>query len=85
VRKAGREADGFGLGYRVQSFGEKLPEKADDGDRRLFSGGPQDIAGDLRAFRELGVAQVDFGFGAGSADETLARMRRFRDEVMGQL
>jgi probable F420-dependent oxidoreductase len=85
VREAGRDAGGVGLGYRVQSFGEKLPEKADNGDRRLFSGGPKDIAGDLRAFRELGVAQVDFSFGAPSADEMLARMRHFRDEVMAQL
>jgi probable F420-dependent oxidoreductase len=85
VRDAGRDPGGFGLGYRVQTFGETLPQKADDGDRRLFSGNAEDIAGDLRAFRELGVAQVDFGFAAASADDTLARMRRFKDAVLTRL
>ncbi len=85
VREAGRDPGNFGLAYRVQTFGEKLPDKADDGERRLFSGGAQDIAADLRAFRDLGVAQVDFGFAAGTEEETLARMRRFREDVVARL
>ena len=85
VREAGRDPGNFGLAYRVQTFGEKLPDKADDGERRLFSGGAQDIAADLRAFRDLGVAQVDFGFAAGTEEDTLARMRRFREDVVARL
>jgi probable F420-dependent oxidoreductase len=85
VREAGRDLGAFGFGYRVQAFGESLPDKADDGERRLFSGSAEDIAGDLRSFRELGVRQVDFSYAAGSREDTLARMRRFRDGVVARL
>jgi probable F420-dependent oxidoreductase len=80
-----RDPQSIALGYRVQTFGESLPARADDGDRRLFSGTADDIAADLRAFQELGVAHIDFGFGAPSADEILGRMRGFREHVMTKL
>jgi probable F420-dependent oxidoreductase len=46
---AGRDPMSVGLAYRCSNFGEGVPMKASDGDRRLFSGGPAEIAGDLRA------------------------------------
>ncbi|MBV8577120.1 MAG: LLM class flavin-dependent oxidoreductase, partial [Acetobacteraceae bacterium] len=82
---AGRDSGDFGFSYRVQQFGEKIPDKADNGERRLFSGSAANLASDLRAFRDLGVAQVDFSFGAGSTDETLARMRQFQDGVVARI
>jgi hypothetical protein len=82
---AGRDPMSVGLAYRCSNFGEGVPMKASDGDRRLFSGGPAEIAGDLRDFRALGVAHVDFGFGGASADETLSAMQRFRNEVVERL
>ena len=85
VQAAGREPSDFGFAYRVQQFGETIPDKADNGERRLFSGSAADLASDLRAFRNLGVTQVDFSFGAGSTDETLVRMRHFQDGVVARI
>ena len=82
---AGRDPMSVGLAYRCSNFGEGVPMKASDGDRRLFSGGPAEIAGDLRDFRALGVTHVDFGFGGATADETLSAMQRFRNEVVERL
>ena len=57
----------------------------EQGERRLFSGAPADLAGDLRAFRDLGVTAVDFSFVAKTVDDTIAGMRRFRDDVVALL
>ena len=69
----------------MQRFGANVPANADDGERRLFSGGPAEIAGDLRAFRDLGVSAVDMSFIGDTVDRTLADMKRFRDEVAARL
>jgi len=85
VADAGRDPRQIAVAYRVQRYGANVPAKADDGERRLFSGGPADIAGDLRAFRELGVTAVDMSFIGDTVDRTLADMKRFRDEVAARL
>ena len=59
--------------------------RAGDGERRLFSGGPAEIAGDLRDLSAFGVTHVDFSFGGATADETLSAMQRFRNEVVERL
>ncbi|HUN47493.1 MAG TPA: TIGR03619 family F420-dependent LLM class oxidoreductase [Stellaceae bacterium] len=81
---AGRDPASIGLAYRVARLGADLPTKAGDGERRLFSGGPAEIAGDLRDFRDLGVTHVDFGFAGATAEEMLAALKRFRDEVLAR-
>ena len=55
---------------------------ADEGERRLFSRGPAEIAGDLR---DLGVAHVDFGFIGTAAEEMLDATKRFRDDVLSRV
>jgi probable F420-dependent oxidoreductase len=72
------------LAYRCSKHGAELPPKAGDGERRLFSGGPHDIAGDLRDFKTLGVEYVDFTFANATTAATLADMKRFRDEVLAR-
>jgi probable F420-dependent oxidoreductase len=83
--EAGRDPASIGLAYRVASYGASLPTKADDGERRLFSGSPADIAGDLRALGELGVGHVDFSFAGPTAGEMLDAMKRFRDDVISRV
>ncbi len=85
VAGAGRDPRQIAIGYRVQRHGPGVPTLTDDGERRLFSGGPTDIAGDLQAFRELGVGAVDLSFVGKTVDGTLADMKRFRDEVVARL
>jgi len=85
VAEAGRDPRSVTMAYRVQRYGSAVEPRTAEGDRRLFSGSPAEIAADLRALRELGVAAVDFGFGAATADATLDNMKRFRAEVTARL
>jgi probable F420-dependent oxidoreductase len=78
----GRDPKSIGLTYRVAGYGKALPAKAGDGERRLFSGGAGEIAGDLHDLAELGVSHIDFGFGGATAKEMLDAMKRFRDDVL---
>ena len=65
--------------------GPAIPEKADNGDRRLFSGGNDQLIGDLRAFKDLSVVAVDFSFDGANAAEVIANMRRFREDVLAKV
>ena len=65
--------------------GAAIPERADDGDRRLFSGDDAAIVGDLRAIRDLGVSDVDFSFDGTTADAVVANMKRFREDVLSKV
>ena len=83
--EAGRHPTSVALTYRVKRYGEAVPDKASDGERRLFSGSTADIAGDLRAFRALGVSAVDIDFETPDCEATIAEMRRFKKEVLSRL
>ena len=85
VREAGREPGAVALAYRITGWGKALPARADDGERRLFSGDIADIVADLRAFKEFGVGHVDFNFDGDTAEAMLANMRRFRDDVLAKV
>ena len=85
TREGGRDPSQVSLVYRVSAWGKSLPARADDGERRLFSGEAADIIGDLRSFRDLGVSHVDFGFTGNTADAMLAEMRRFREDVLAKV
>jgi probable F420-dependent oxidoreductase len=85
TREAGRDPSKVALAYRISSWGTSLPARADDGERRLFSGGTPDIVADLQAFRDFGVGHVDFNFDGATADAMIANMRRFRDDVLSKV
>ena len=85
VADAGRDPASVGLVYRVAKHGEDVPRKASDGERRLFSGSPADIAADLRDLSDLGVTDVDFAFPGATAEEMLDAMKQFRDNVVSRL
>ena len=82
---AGRDPASVGLSYRVKRYGEAVPAKASDGERRLFSGGTADLVADFRALRALGVGAIDIDFERPDADSSLAEMRRFHDEVIARI
>jgi probable F420-dependent oxidoreductase len=83
--EAGREPAGVALTYRVKRYGKAVPEKASDGERRLFSGSTEEIIADLRALRDLGVAAVDIDFERADPDDSIAEMRRFHEQVIDRL
>jgi len=85
TREAGRDPAKISLVYRVSSWGKSLPARADDGERRLFSGEAIDIIADLRGFRDFGVSHVDFSFAGATADAMITDMRRFREDVLAKV
>ncbi len=84
TQEAGRKPEDVALTYRVQRFGAQVPAKADNGERMLFSGGNADIIEDVRAMRGLGLAAIDINFAAASADDAIAAMRKFHEEVLAK-
>jgi len=85
AKEAGRDPATVGLVFRCSKHGEGVPLKAGDGERRLFSGGTADIAGDIRALRDVGVTSIDFSFGGTTAEAMLTEMKRFRDDVLARV
>jgi probable F420-dependent oxidoreductase len=83
--EAGRDAASIALTYRVKRYGEAVPSTASDGERRLFSGSADDIVGDFRALRDLGVSAIDIDFERPEADASLTEMRRFKETVLARI
>jgi alkanesulfonate monooxygenase SsuD/methylene tetrahydromethanopterin reductase-like flavin-dependent oxidoreductase (luciferase family) len=54
AEQAGREQGGVGVFYRVKQIGAVAPERASDGQRRLFSGTNDDCGGPARHGRGRG-------------------------------
>jgi probable F420-dependent oxidoreductase len=82
---AGRQRDAVALTYRVKRYGEALPPRASDGERRLFSGSDSDIIGDIHALREIGVSAIDFDFEQPEADAVIADMRAFKERILARV
>ena len=82
--EAGRDPNAVGVTYRIQKYGEGVPLKAGDGERRLFSGGIADVIGDLRDLQSLGVASLDVGTTATTSDGVIAQLKSFQDDVVAK-
>ena len=82
TEEAGRDPAQVALTYRIKRYGEAVPDRASDGERRLFSGGGAEIIADLRALRDLGVSAVDIDFERPDAEASIAEMRRFKETVL---
>ena len=48
---------------------------------RRFTGAPQQIADDIKAYEELGVSHISVGLQAGTLAETMDRLERFATVV----
>ena len=83
--EAGRDPASVALTYRIKRYGEAVPQRASDGERRLFSGSAVDLIGDFRELRDLGVSAVDIDFERPDPDDALAEMRRFRETVLARV
>ena len=82
---AGRKPDAVGLTYRVKRYGSDLPDRAGDGERRLFSGSDADIIGDIHALEDLGATAIDFDFERAKEETVIAEMRAFRERVLAKV
>jgi probable F420-dependent oxidoreductase len=82
---AGRPRDAVALTYRVKRYGAALPDRASDGERRLFSGSDAALIGDIHALADLGVSAIDFDFERPDADAVIAEIRAFRERVLARV
>jgi probable F420-dependent oxidoreductase len=85
AEEAGRDPTAVALTYRVKRYGEAVPDKASDGERRLFSGSITDIVADFRALQNLGVSAIDIDFERPDPEASLAEMRRFKETVLARI
>jgi probable F420-dependent oxidoreductase len=85
TEQAGRDPVLVGLSYRVSSQPDALPKGSVDGERKLFTGGAADYVGDIQALRDVGVTAFDFGFLGPDLEDTVGRMKRFRDDVVAKV
>jgi probable F420-dependent oxidoreductase len=76
----GRDFSALTISYKAPLYDAAVPDR--DGARRSFSGTPQEIAADIRAFARIGVHELIFDFRARSIPESLEALQRFAAQVM---
>jgi probable F420-dependent oxidoreductase len=81
AEEAGRDPETIDLAYSAGWYNERQAQTTDDGSRRIFTGSPEQIAGDIRAFRDNGVRHLMLGMQGSSLQESFERMERFATEV----
>ena len=81
AREAGRDPATLDLAYYSTWYDETKAQKASDGTRRAFTGTAQEIAGDLRRYRDLGVRHMMVNILGTTLDATLKRLDYFVEKV----
>lgn len=83
---AGRDPDSIGLALLVQSFFEWGEHKTQDGtSRRMFTGTSADMIEDAEALGAAGLQHACLRLGGSTLDDTIGRIQRFGDEVIGKV
>ena len=80
--QAKRDPKSIAITYWAPWYKETQTPLIDDGKRQLFTGTDDDVAGDIVAFRELGVSNLLFNFVRADLAQSLAAMERFVTEVL---
>jgi probable F420-dependent oxidoreductase len=76
----GRDPTRLHISYKAPLYDTNIPDR--DGTRRSFSGGAEDIAGDIRSFAAIGIHELIFDFRGQSTEDSIAALQRFAAEVM---
>lgn len=69
------------LAYNAGWYDDQTEMKGSDGQRRVFTGTPEQVASDIREFGRAGVRHLVFGFSSATASESMKRMERFATHV----
>jgi len=80
--RANRDPASIELAYWANWYKEGQSKKLDNGQRQLFTGSDADVAGDVAAFRSLGVRHLLFNFVRSTLSESLAATERFAAQVL---
>ena len=84
ARKVGRDPSELDFAYSANWYNDEEPQIV-DGERRVFTGSPAQIAGDIKAFEELGVRHIMLNLQSDTLDGSLSRMDRFAGNVKSLL
>jgi len=76
----GRDFSRLHISYKAPLYDTNIPDR--DGNRRSFSGAPEQIADDIHSFAKIGVHELIFDFRGQSQAESVERLQRFAAEVM---
>ena len=82
IFKDGQEIGILDLAFWAVWYGGDTPTMLENGERMVLTGNAQDIAGDIKAFEELGVRHILFNFLGASLQESLDNMEGFAADVM---
>ncbi len=80
TEEAGRDFSALAISYKAPLYDTSVPDR--DGSRRSFSGTPQEIAADIRAFAKIGVHELIFDFRGDSIARGIEGLQRFAAEVL---
>ncbi len=81
AERAGRRPTDVAITFRCPMEVRGTRQKAAAGDRPLFQGTADEVAGDVRRYAALGVSHFVFDPTHGEPAKVLANMERFADEV----
>ncbi len=76
TEEAGRDPKSLTVCYKAPVYDPQL-QRLPGGDRRPFSGSPDQTADDIAAYARLGVSELVFDFRSETVSESLERMERF--------
>lgn len=81
TEEAGRDPATIDLAYSAGWYNDREPLRSPTGERRSFTGSPEQVAADINAFGEAGVRHLILGLQDSTLEKMLARLERFTTEV----
>ncbi len=81
AESAGRSAQDIDLAYSAGWYDDSEEQRLPTGERRIFTGRPQQIADDIKSFEAHGVRHLMLNMQHDTPDGSLARMERFAANV----
>ena len=81
TKDVGRDPSEIDVAYSAAWFDDPAANMRPTGERPYFTGPPEQVAADIRAFEQMGVRHLMVGFQRPTLPETTERMERFMAEV----
>ena len=81
AHEAGRDPSALDLAYSAGWYNDREVQTLPNGERRIFTGTPEQIADDIKSFQELGLRHLMLNFQSDTLEDSLARIERFATRV----
>lgn len=81
AEEAGRDSRCIGFAYSAGWYDDQEAQTLPNGERRIFTGTPEQIADEIMTFERLGIRHLMFNFRRDTMDEMVERMERFTTTV----